>query len=218
MSEYQRIKEPNQEVFNLTLALYRVTDFFPKGEPLRKYLRERANEIFGAVTEYSFHPEAVKGDNTFFLIAKIHSLKRYLDLAEALRFVNPVNLMVLAREYDHLALFFEKRVFGVKEKETAQNSIKNESRDLIESKETKRPAAGSLSDRPRKRPAVNRRQRTILDHLKRYETARVGDISLLFRDDGVSQKTLQRDLHDLAAKNLVKKFGGNKGRIYSLPQ
>ena len=52
MSDAGNLKEIQRKVFDLTLALYRVTDFFPKDEALKRSLREKANEIFGLANEY----------------------------------------------------------------------------------------------------------------------------------------------------------------------
>lgn len=104
MFSFKITQELQQKVFELTLALYRVTDFFPQGEALRKHLREKANEIFGAVSEFNFSPEPDR--NAIFLTAKIEAMKGYLALARSLRFVKPINLSILEREYAFLLQFF----------------------------------------------------------------------------------------------------------------
>lgn len=97
-------KELQQKVFELTLALYRVTDFFPQSEALRKHLREKANEIFGAISEFNFSLEPDR--NALFLTAKIEAMKGYLALARSMRFVKPINLSILEKEYVSLLQFF----------------------------------------------------------------------------------------------------------------
>ena len=52
MSYVKAKKEIQRNIFELTLAVYRVTDFFPQGEVLRRQIREKTNEIFTRVTEY----------------------------------------------------------------------------------------------------------------------------------------------------------------------
>ncbi len=103
-----------KEVFELTLALYRVTDFFPKSDTLRRSLREKANEIFGLITEYSHN----RGDenDALLIFARIEAIKGYLDIARTMRLVKPVNLSVLYREYEFLGQFFknESRLSDIK--------------------------------------------------------------------------------------------------------
>ncbi len=107
-------QELQKEVFELTLALYRVTDFFPKSDTLRRSLREKANEIFGLITEYSHG----RGDENgaLLIFARIEAIKGYLDIARTMRLVKPVNLSVLYREYEFLGQFFknESRLSDIK--------------------------------------------------------------------------------------------------------
>jgi len=109
MTEETKIpQEISQRVFELTLALYRVTDFFPSGEVLRRQLREKANEIFGGLTEYDFSRE--KEASLALLLSKLRVLKGYLGIAREMRLVRPINLAVLEREYDALSRFFEEKL------------------------------------------------------------------------------------------------------------
>src|SRR3989338_3181752 len=94
-----------KEVFELTLALYRVTDFFPKNDSLRRSLREKANEIFSRITEYG-HGKGYESE-ALLIFARIESIKGYLDIARTMRLVKPVNLSVLYREYEFLGQFFK---------------------------------------------------------------------------------------------------------------
>lgn len=94
-----------KEAFELTLALYRVTDFFPKNEVLRRQMREKANEIFSLIAEFGY------GGNTegkaLQIFARIEAIKGYIELAKTLRFIRPINLSVLYREYEFLGRFFK---------------------------------------------------------------------------------------------------------------
>ncbi|OGZ97018.1 MAG: hypothetical protein A2847_02780 [Candidatus Sungbacteria bacterium RIFCSPHIGHO2_01_FULL_50_25] len=99
------LEEIKKEAFELTLALYRVTDFFPKSEVLRKQMREKANEIFSCIAEFGY------GGNTegkaLQVFARIEAIKGYIEIAQTLRVVRPINLSVLYREYEFLARFFK---------------------------------------------------------------------------------------------------------------
>lgn len=102
----QLSKDLEKRLFDLTLALYRVTDFFPPGEVLRKHLREKANEIFSQVLEYNYVEDP---KNTILkILGKIQSIKGYLGIAKSLSLVRPINLIILEREYIFLADFFDK--------------------------------------------------------------------------------------------------------------
>ena len=86
-------KELYQLAMRLTLALYRVTDFFPQHEPLRRQLREKASEILESAIEDHISP------------VKISTLLSFLEVAGSLHFVRPVNIAVLKEEYEKLSTF-----------------------------------------------------------------------------------------------------------------
>ena len=90
---------------NLTVALYRVTDYFPKAEILRSHLRAKANEIFERVTEYDSASELECEMQA--LICKIRTIKGYLAIANTLNYVRSVNFAVLEKEYGSIEQFLE---------------------------------------------------------------------------------------------------------------
>lgn len=116
MTQSRTTREIQGKIFELTLALYRVTDFFPQGEVLRKNVREKANEIFGSITEYGYSPAPEREAAS--IIAKIGSIKGFLTIVRSMRLVNPVNILVLEREYSALGNFFTKELEGEKQPET----------------------------------------------------------------------------------------------------
>lgn len=197
----------------MTLALYRVTDFFPQGEALRKHLREKANDIFGGVGEYGF-----SGDNqheAVAILAKIQALKGYLNVARSMRFVKPINLTVIEREYDFLANFLHGELENVKptapKKEEPQ--VKDNNKEKLSTweefsvREEKEPGLEPISE------AMSDRQQKILDHLRKSEHAKISDFAPQFA--GISTKTIQRDLQDLVTKNVLKKEGEKRWTVYS---
>lgn len=133
-------QELHRKIFELTLALYRVTDFFPHGEPIRRNLREKANEIFGSVTEYghSFDIEREAAS----ILSRINAVRGYLKIAKSQRFVKPINMRVLEREYDRVVAFFERELtkpqeqeYGVKKEFVApKQAVSSVSKDAIKEK------------------------------------------------------------------------------------
>ena len=96
----------------LTSAVYRVTELFPENEPLRYKTREIADEILAdfvlfqdlekqdAETEQGFlRRNRVKNQ----IFSKIKILNNYyFDLAREQIWVNPLNFLILKREYDKM--------------------------------------------------------------------------------------------------------------------
>lgn len=164
--KFQFSEDIKKEVFELTLALYRVTDFFPKNEVLRRSLREKANEIFGLITQYSY--AGVEGE-ALHIFSRIEAMKGYLDIARRMRLVKPINLSVLYREYEFIGEFFKNEsrlsdmkntrasttppVSDMKEKERAPVSDYTGHRKTSENVEFSRTRSGTFSqaNKPAKR-------------------------------------------------------------------
>jgi len=65
-----------------------------------------------------------------------------------------------------------------------------------------------------KKMGLNDRQIEVIDHIKINKTITLSSYKALVQ--GVSEKTLYRDLKDLVAKNILKEIGEKKGRKYEL--
>jgi len=90
--------EINHEYFlKLTISLYRVTDCFPKEEPLKTSLREKATEILETL---SISNPVVTKSRLKGLQKDIRAIKHLLRLAEPQDWVDEVNIKVLERSYD----------------------------------------------------------------------------------------------------------------------
>ena len=79
-------------LIKITLALYRVTEFFPKKEPLKFFLREKSNQILNNVI--LFFPDKVLKD--------INILQTYFEIAEKQNWVKRENFLVLKKEYNKI--------------------------------------------------------------------------------------------------------------------
>lgn len=243
MCESQMSKELQRRVFEVTLALYRVTDFFSKDEILRKQLREKANEIFACVTEYGYSVNSEH--DASIVIGKIHTITGFLGVARSLQIVKVINLTVLEREYNFLANFFTRELENYKKEEEIVNNQRIV-KEIKPKKQTKAesPEAGELptwqefsnKNLPEIKEAaknggvpnepksaskteltsfnINNRQKSILEYLKQTKQAKISDFYSSF--SAISSKTIQRDLQSLVAQNLLKKEGEKRWTIYSL--
>lgn len=193
-------QELHRKTFELTLALYRVTDFFPQGEVLKRQLREKANEIFGNVTEYEYADDHEHG--ALSLLAKVETMKGYLRVAASMRLVRPINLTILEREYELLENSLRQELVGDQSsqyhKQTHAVVLNAKSQRHISDEDTN----------------MTGRQKRILDYVEKASQAKIGDLYTVL--EGVSAKTIQRDLHDLVQKNILKKDGEKRWTIYSL--
>lgn len=217
MQESKISKELHRRVFELTLALYRVTDFFPQGEALRKQLREKANEIFGGVAEYGHSIDAAR--EALAILAKVESIRGYLEICRSMRFVRPINITVLEREYDFIANFLTKEL-----NDTANDMAKD---GMIEPLATWDEFAvremsdikDKMSDRKDEGLSqisqdITERQKKILEYIQQSSQAKISDFYSHFQN--ISSKTIQRDLQDLVSKDILKKEGEKRWTTYSL--
>ena len=80
------------DYLKLTQAVYRVTDGFPAGEPLKFKIREKANEILSDLV--LFNPTGQEK-----ILKDIEVLDNYFEVARIQNWVNPLNFFVLEQEY-----------------------------------------------------------------------------------------------------------------------
>lgn len=232
-------KELQKKIFELTLALYRVTDFFPPHEALRKHLREKANEIFSGISEYAHSEDHDRG--IMIVLAKIESIRGYARIARSLHFVKPINLSVLEREYHILAALLKRELDSQKQEpkrgrengQHIQRAVEEEpDSPLVSLQEIALPTWGEFSAKeempvrssakrekvtitPRPTPQeISERQKKIIAYIQEMNRAKVSDFFSVFQD--LSSKTIQRDLQDLVVRNMLRKEGEKRWTTYFL--
>lgn len=208
MPERRSGGELSAHLLRLTHALYRVTDVLPRDEPLRRGVREKAGEIFSAGVAIA-HGKGKNNEANDAWIA-IEILLGYLAMARVLGCANPMNFLVLEREYrllaDDMISGSATETAGLKTEEKNQKKEMSEARPVAPVS----PAIGeSKAD-----GEVNERQRKIMERLAAAGQVKVSDFYDTF--DAISSKTIQRDLQDLMMKNLIKKEGEKRWTTYTL--
>lgn len=77
-------------LIKLCLAVYKVTDIFPKEEPLKFLIREKANQILA---------DLLSRNKLKKIEENIKILMGYFEIAEKQNWVDELNFLVLRREY-----------------------------------------------------------------------------------------------------------------------
>ncbi len=236
----------HEQALKLTIAVYRVTDYFPKAEVLRNHLRIKANEIFERLTEQEASTADVDGDVDS-LVRKIHTIKGYLAIAHTLNYVRPVNFTILEREYALIERILEAERADARRERTREGeadlgptqssvlSAKNPSTDGRESLGT--DSTPTTGDRDQKcMDSDDKRTTETLISEKRFsekdgESLRERHVIILnyFKKSGsakisdlygffhgLSSKTIQRDLQYLVDRNILRKEGEKRWTVYSL--
>lgn len=231
-----------EHALTLTIALYRVTDYFPKSEILRSDLRAKANEIFQQVNEYntgSGFDIAIK-----LLMQKISTIKGYMKIASTLEYVRPLNFTILEKEYDLIVRFLEDQYVKQPIHEDIKNleytsfvrpQVEKDTKNLKQKKEEKEryknPALHEMGENrdkgmnPETKPlnmrlhertdrGLNDRQKVIMDRLVRSGRGKISDFYTSLK--GMSSKTIQRDLQNLVDREILQKEGEKRWTVYSV--
>jgi len=176
-----------------------VTELFPENEPLKLKIREKANDLLadligGAKGNPGFENEEL----TDVVDKDITVINSFFELAETQGWVDPVNFLVLKKEYGK-----------IKEIQKSRESIPSKELLGMASRVVRsRVVRGDLEDR------LNERQRKILKVLEKKDRVQVWEIKEIF--SGVTKRTLRRDFEDLLNKKLIKRMGERNETFYRL--
>lgn len=174
-------------IIKLTLALYRVTELFPAKEPLKFFLREKANEILA-----DFVCGERKSESFENILKNIEILQNYFKIAKRQNWVDEKNFLVLEREYEKI------------------------NRWVKEPKEPKEPKRGKTQEKMslKEESCDNERREKILEILKKKRKAQTGEFEKFFPE--VTKRTLRRDFQYLLDRRLVKRVGNGSRTFYKL--
>lgn len=205
------------KLFEITMAVYRVTNVFPKDEILKIQLRGAANKLFAFYSQ-NFLGKNASGKVIEEFLGNINYIRSLLFIAKENNYSSGINFIVLDREYKIFSNETEKEFvkreddFRESQKKETQKQERNEiPEDKVCGFENKivenpvkalKPVPSVLNDRQEKIMKIFREQ--IGQRIK------LGDISKFFPE--FSQRTVRKDLRFLSNKNLINKndsFGQN---------
>jgi len=182
-------------ILALTLALYRVSERIPQEEPLRKKIREKANEILELV--FSINP-SIDLEKKAKIKEEIRVLGVFFKIASEQNWVNPKNFKILLEEY--------KKIYNLINELDDKKLIQE--KPTI-SKKLKKPVQEGRSNNL----LPSERQKRILELI--YQNRRVSLEELRLKFSDISQRTLRRDLEKLIKeRKIVRKRLGKKDVIY----
>lgn len=201
----------------ITEALYRITDFFPDEEPLKWILRKEAVGIFNSFLniESLSHYERIKESKRCSLtIEKILTLT---ELASFGSFVGKANFDVLAREYKAILSFIN----GINHDEInpiLKAELPGTDHEMLSAspyvRENNNKLAAIAANKGNEGLHFNSRHDKILSLVREGREVSIGDIYHYF--EGISEKTIQRDLILLVNRGILNMNGDKRWRRYAL--
>ena len=183
-----------ENIINLSFTVYKVTELFPKEEPLRTEIRKRVNNVLNDLLIFQNSQEIGIATNQLEkeIIENIEELKKYFESAIVKELASPTNFLVLQKEYD--------KIYRELKKEEKEESLKAESQRAEEHRSIKK--------------WVLERQNRILDIVSKKQKIQVKEIQKNL--PGISKRTIQRDLVFLTKKGLVRPEGDFSRTFYKL--
>lgn len=210
----------------LTQAVYRTTDRFPEGEPLKARIRDKANEI---LTDLVI--QDIQGREA--TLKAIELMESYFEVARIQNWVEPLNFVILEEEYGKITEWMGKQEIlrqldnphiDEQGKETLANSgadmqktdkVEPENKKLsilvVDKKEGERQAPFDVTQGKQNKELIDRHKK-IIEFLKTKGRAQVWEIKQSLPD--ISKRTIRRDFEYLVGLNLVERIGEKNNTFY----
>lgn len=189
-------------------AIYRLTDLTAFDPALKFELRRKAAEILGRVAGFSMAALAVRShrqeqlEDLYSALAATTSLVKF---ARKLELISAENAAKVAAAYDALRELLERSAEAAADAQAEVPPGQTNSDSKTQSGDT---------DEEDKPTGLNHRQKKILWYLKNAEQAQISDLRLMFGEE-ISEKTLQRDLLNLANSGFIRRTGDYRWTTYA---
>lgn len=213
-----------ESLIELTSNLYRLTLLFPKKEPLRYKIREKAIDILTKCLRANFEKEKnpLKYRDTAY--ADLEVLDSFFEVALIQNWVSPSDILAIKEKYDSLGkdlerIKTEKQESFVSEElfesedlgnEITEEEAREETIDEPESKKEKTEIKPVKSEEDLNK--LNDRQKKIIDFLTENGRAQVWQVKQIMPD--ITKRTLRRDFEYMLTKKLIERIGEKNDTFY----
>ncbi|MCX6720743.1 MAG: DeoR family transcriptional regulator [Candidatus Staskawiczbacteria bacterium] len=197
-----------QEKFlKLTNEVYKMLEFFPEADPLKNRAKDKAlaimdnlvlvNEVSGWA---SFSKEKIKVQ----LLEDIEILMGYLWIGKTQGWLNSVNFLIIANEYEKIKIGMEpisspiveqtQKLPGIDKPRIEAEVAPNLATESVEIEEIENDSSAQTD-----------RQKKIMDFLSKNEKAQVMDLQTILPD--ITKRTIRRDLDELLQAGKIVRTG-----------
>ena len=212
-----------ENIIKLTNALYKVTDLFPKEDPLKFAIRKEGLDVLffsNVVRGKSVSvPSREKGEHLDKVLAKIELIKTYFNIARDQEWVSERNFIILEREYDSLKDSLSLEVLRVKE--VKKQPVMEMKPAVPVSAGPKEVAREEKRAEPEKREVkhinyeeLSSIQLKVLEILQSKGRLKANQISEFFPE--MNPRTIRRELKGLKDSKIINSAGGGKMTVYGV--
>lgn len=203
MSKIKKIMERSFAI-KLTVVLYKLTETFPEKEPLKFYIREKADAVLGNLLCLLYNnPLNLTSQQKSHLkettLRDIEVLRSFFEIAKEQTWTKQEYFLVLSKEYRNIALELEKSLHQEFVKNTSLTGLKPVERPILPKKH---------------RAQLKKRHKEILNLLGQKGALQVKDLEQFFPT--LTTRTIRRDCEFLFSQNLVKRIGQSSRTQYVL--
>ena len=192
-------------LIRLTNALYGLTLFFPKKEPLRYKMREIADDILEDLTKLST-PNFKLTEARPLLALEV--LDSFFEVVKAQNWVKADNILAIQQEYGKLRGELEKTEVDERQLSLAADFIKPlEDKKTLEKEDETENQSLKIGSMPE-------RQEKILDFLKENGRAQVWQLKQILPE--VTKRTLRRDFEYMLSQGLIERIGERNETYYQV--
>ena len=182
-----------EKFLKLTNSVYKVLEYFPEADPLKNRAKDKALVIMETLVEAAPRD----GASLALLGRDIDILLGYLWIAKTQKWLNSVNYLIIANEYE---------------------KIKEDIKPVIELTK-KLPGMDSAPQEPKTPPAPilgveTDRQKQILEFLSKNEKGQVMDLQTVLPD--ITKRTIRRDLDELLESGKIVRVGDFNQVFYQI--
>ena len=192
----------------LTLAVYRVSEYFPEDEPLKNLIREKSSQVLAELVLLRSNPGLIGEERERVFDQFLNNteiLLNYFDLAQKQNWVDPLNFLILKKEYNIIKGYFQP-----------ENEPKNNPGNPGQIGQIGQvgQVGQKVGQEIGQNGSLNDRCQVILNFLKENDKVQPQDFKKLFPQ--ISKRTLRRDFKYLLEKQFIQRIGDKNTTFYTL--
>ena len=219
-------KKQTSNGVKLTNTVYKILEFFPESDPLKNRAKDKALTIMEhliLLNETSGWASFQKEKNKAQLLEDIDVLLGYLWIGKSQGWLNSVNCLIIANEYEKIRKEIApiimpiieptQKLPGIDLYPTIKTEEKVEEKNIQELIDDKKEDFSS-QDVKEGYGEITARQEKIIEFLSKNEKAQVMDLQTILPD--ITKRTIRRDLDELLQLGKIVRLGDFNQVFYKI--